>query len=144
MDWTKIFEVKHLNPTQKDERGKVFEYKVDVANAIQQLTFFSRKAGVVCGNHAHMGVDPSKNPEIFILVTGVVDFNFKVLKTDETKTISLNPWDIIIIQPVKDEIIVHTAIVKEDAVWAEPRTTWFDPEHPDTLMASELVKKLQN
>ncbi len=142
MDWSKVFKIVNIKPAHKDHRGQVIKIQVDPDHAIREIVFFERLSGVVCGQHGHRGTDPSKRPEKFVLVCGKVEFTFTT-ETGEEIAVILNPWDMIIIQPMEDVAVVHTVtVLKGPAVWAEARSTLFDPENPDAFSMEELIRAL--
>ena len=48
----------------------------------QQLIIF-RKAGTVSGRHYHKGISPTKDPEIFVLLTGNCTVNWRNINEEE-------------------------------------------------------------
>ncbi len=67
----KISPISILGP---DERGYTAEYYHERLG-LQLIVF--RKAGTVSGRHYHKGTSLSKNPEIFMLLSGTMTLNWR-------------------------------------------------------------------
>lgn len=133
----KPFSVKGLDPAnQETEKGRnTWEFMSNMS----QVTIYSRKAGSWSGGHFHKGKDPSKNPEIFILISGTVVFEFietsgarNFLNVDANK----NP-QLLIIQPN----VLHRMKAITDCKFIECRATPFDRSNPDTFPPEDFPIK---
>jgi dTDP-4-dehydrorhamnose 3,5-epimerase-like enzyme len=82
----------------QDDRGFTAEYHHDRSG--QQLIIF-RKAGTISGRHYHKGLSPTKDPEIFILLTGTCTINWKHINDKELQTVQVSG-------PVKLEFPTYT------------------------------------
>ncbi len=66
-----------------DERGYTAEYYHERLG--QHLILF-RKAGTVSGRHYHKGISLTKNPEIFILLSGECTINWRGVNDNQQHT----------------------------------------------------------
>lgn len=124
-----------LSPANTNtERGrKTFSWSFEKYPGYQ-VVFFYRDKGSIFGEHFHKGEDPSKNPELFLLISGKVDISFTSLDgsvAKETYDAAHTPIEIAI-----DPWIFHTMEALTDCVFAEYRETPFDPAYPDTYLAN--------
>ncbi len=87
-----------LELSGNDDRGFTAEYHHERGG--QQLIIF-RKAGTVSGRHYHKGISPTKDPEIFVLLTGNCTVNWRNINEDEIQSAELTG-------PVKLEIPTYT------------------------------------
>jgi len=88
-----------------------------------ELATYVRKKGSVFGNHYHLGTDPSKDPEKFILLQGAV-------RLEATDIGAPNRDDLDERILAVSEIIIHPYIhhrftALTDVLFMEPRTTFF-------------------
>ncbi|MDD5146030.1 MAG: hypothetical protein PHF44_04280 [Candidatus Pacebacteria bacterium] len=106
-------------------KGPVWEWLFPEGKAAG-VTIFSRKKGMEFGGHYHKGEDPSKNPEILLVVSG----KMKITKKESiyAKGFILGPGEFIIIKPN----VYHYAFALEDVVFVERKLQPFDPQNPDT------------
>lgn len=127
-----IREIPPANPA--NEKGKrTFEIKFRNGH---QITYCLRKAREEVGKHFHKGSDPSKNPEVSILLSGTIHLFLcypNGHKQERVITANLGPT-IIEIEP----LVGHTFICLTDCVFVEYRVTHFDPAHTDCYPLSEL------
>lgn len=89
-----------------DERGYTCEYYHGRLGL--QLIIF-RKAGTVSGRHYHKGISLSKNPEIFILLSGKMTLNWRdVNSTDMQSAHVIGPTKIEIPPYTWHELLMET------------------------------------
>jgi len=105
----------------------------------RQITVYKRLDGEIAGKHFHKGKDLSKNPELFLLVSGIIEFEFVDKKGAHfTEEVSAENGPIeLIIHPW----ILHRATPLTDCVFIEYRKTTFDPDEPDTFDAKHFPVK---
>lgn len=104
-----------------DERGFTAEYTHERGG--QQLIIF-RKAGTISGRHYHKGLSATKNPEIFILLTGTCTVNWKPINEEKVQSAEITG-------PVKLEIptfIWHELVMQTDCSCIELNSV---QEHKD-------------
>lgn len=135
MELVKGVEIHQLKDRSEpgDTRGPVFEWKKFTDKTTVQLTSYARKMGNEFGNHFHKGSDPSKNPELFLLISGearIWGFNKATKERKETK---IGPGTVLVIWPG----VLHGFKALTDVVYVEPRVTEFSKENPDTFPAVE-------
>ncbi len=105
----KISPISILSP---DERGYTAEYYHERLGL--QLIIF-RKAGTVSGRHYHKGISLSKNPEIFILLSGKMTLNWRDVDSTNIQTAH-------VIGPARIEIppyIWHELLMETDCTALE-------------------------
>ncbi|MDD5173080.1 MAG: hypothetical protein PHG59_02975 [Patescibacteria group bacterium] len=126
--------LKQANP--KNSRGRrTWEYKMAKG---QQLSFYQRLKGEKFGNHFHKGEDPSKNPEIIIFTSGIVQIKFTYLSGKEKNVIidaTKAPQKLLLFP-----YVLHANEAKTDCTYVEYRQTWFDKKRPDTFSEKEFLK----
>ncbi|MDP3726343.1 MAG: hypothetical protein Q8R36_04065 [bacterium] len=105
----------------------------------RQITVYRRFAGELAGSHFHKGEDPSKNPEYFLLISGIVEFeSVDVLGNYEQIVLSAHNGPVeLVIQPN----VLHRMRIVADCCFIEDRVTRFNPEKPDTFPPSEFPVK---
>lgn len=118
-------EIKRIVSVGKDRRGHVWEWKFTDGH---QVSIFFRKKGAHFAHHYHTGIDPSKNPERFFLVSGSVRVTWWDSR-DKKYTKKVYAGSEIII-PAR---VPHCFDALEDCTFLEYRTTHFDPKHSDVL-----------
>jgi oxalate decarboxylase/phosphoglucose isomerase-like protein (cupin superfamily) len=111
-------------------------FEMMVPGVVQCTTYF-RTAGEEFGAHFHTGEDPSKNPEIFQLLFGKMEFHAKD-KYGNERTIELDTTDGVPILMFIEPYILHFARAITDVIFIELRKTPFDPIHPDTYPLEEF------
>ncbi|QQG39096.1 MAG: hypothetical protein HYS32_01405 [Candidatus Woesearchaeota archaeon] len=126
-------EIIRLDNASSNTKGPVFEWKNFTNEKIVQITCYQRKKGVIFGNHFHKGIDSSKNPEMFLMVSGEADFSVYNKFSNEKKTIRIKEGDVIIIYPN----VLHKFTAFTDVVYIEPRTTIFDKNDSDCFTPEE-------
>jgi hypothetical protein len=98
--------------TASDDRGYTAEYYHERLG--QQLIIF-RRAGTVSGRHYHKGVSMTKNPEIFIILSGECTLNWHGVNEKQMHTADLKG-------PVRLEIppyTWHELVAKTDCTCLE-------------------------
>lgn len=126
----KGFVVGKLEPVNpNDVRGATFQWKFPPELAMHQLTFYTRKARKKFGQHVHLGKDPSKNPEMLLIISGRMRVTLVGLD-DKTEVVELGVWDYLIIYPG----VKHSMKALTNVTIAEPRRTHFNPAFPDTVL----------
>jgi dTDP-4-dehydrorhamnose 3,5-epimerase-like enzyme len=89
-----------------DNRGFTAEYPHERTG--EQLIIF-RKAGTVSGRHYHKGISATKNPEIFIVLTGKCTVNWRHIEEPEIQTAELEgPVKLVIPALIWHELLMHT------------------------------------
>ncbi len=123
---------------EKTEKGKnTWEWRA--LDNERQITIYHRFAGEWAGSHFHKGEDPSKNPEYFLLISGILELeSIDTLGNYCQIVLSARNGPIeLIIQPN----VLHRMKVVADCRFIEPRVTRFNPDKPDTFPASEFPIK---
>lgn len=120
--WVNVEKVEPVN--LNDQRGPIYEWKFP--DGKQQITIVIRKKGSN-SNHFHKGEDPSKNPERLFIVQGKIKARFISPDGQVTETILERGNIVTVFPPTK-----HSMEALEDAILIESRSTYFDPNHPDT------------
>ncbi len=125
-------EIKKIEPVKPgDPRGNTYQVFQGLSGL--QVSAYTRKAGVSFAGHFHKGDDPSKNPELFFLISGKTELYAKNGKTGEEITVRLEEGDMLTIEPG----IWHEMKALTDVSFVEYRSTVFDPEKPDTYGKEE-------
>ncbi len=121
---------------QGSDRGER-TWKYDLPDG-KQIMLFRRLKGEPFGAHFHKGEDPSKNPEIFLLLEGKIQFSFVSKEGKKAGPIVLDATSgkpqLLRIQPWA----FHFVEALTDVLFIEYRLTPFDPEHPDTFPAKDF------
>jgi len=121
-----------------NERGRTtWEFKMPSG---MQLTTYFRKRGTESGHHFHKGEDPSKNPEFIIIFLGEIIFHSEEVsgKTSQQR-IQVVLGEAPKVIRVEPHLFHHIEYVA-DTLYAEPRSTHFDPQQPDTFDRDEWKK----
>ena len=94
-----------------------------------QVTVYFRKKGENAGGHYHKGTDPSKRPELFLLLSGKVSIHACYpsgeglgLLLDATE----HPVELVI-----PPLVFHTFVAETDITYIEYRVTRFDKNTAD-------------
>jgi hypothetical protein len=121
-----------------NERGKTtWEFKMPSG---MQLTTYFRKRGTESGHHFHKGEDPRKNPEYIIVFLGEIIFHSEDMSgnIDQLRiAVALGEAPKVIkVEPCLFHHIEYVA----DTLYAEPRSTHFNPHLPDTFDRDEWKK----
>jgi hypothetical protein len=101
-----------IETTGPDDRGYTAEYYHERLG-LHQIIF--RKAGTVSGGHYHKGISMTKNPEIFILMSGSCTLKWRNVNEKEEHTA-------IITAPTRLEIppyTIHTVLADTDITCLE-------------------------
>ncbi|MEI8279326.1 MAG: hypothetical protein WCG87_06145 [Bacteroidota bacterium] len=94
----------HIN--NKDERGYTCEFPMERIG--DQLLLF-RKAGTISGRHYHKGKSATKNPEVFIVISGSCTVNWKHIDdTDIQSATVTGPTKLEILPFIWHEVITIT------------------------------------
>lgn len=101
----------------------------------RQISIYFRRKGDPCGNHFHTGSDPSKDPELFLLLQGEV-----ILEAPGIQEKLCDPSTEIIIP----KEIPHKLHILKDTFFIEYRSTPFDKDHPDTYHADTYEAYLRS
>lgn len=128
--------VRKLIPANPDTpRGlRTFEHHFPSAT---QCTTYYRESGEEFGGHFHKGDDPSKDPEIFQLISGVIEFFFTD-KAGGKRTIRVDATDCTPVEVLISPFLLHSARAISDVIYVEFRSTRFDPAHPDIYPPEEF------
>lgn len=128
------YRVTKLNPVNPDnERGKrTWEWD----QPGYRITAFRRKKGEEFGNHFHQGLDPEKNPERILLLSGKIAARFVTRNgteshcildaTDGPVELTIYPWTF------------HAMKALTECHFIEHRVRPFDPTQSDTYLANEF------
>lgn len=101
-----MVQITELDKIGFDERGYTYEYFHERMG--RHLVIF-RKANTLSGNHYHKGNSLNKNPEILLLLSGVITFRYRHLDHSQIETIQISvPSKIEIPAYVWHEIYCHT------------------------------------
>ena len=117
----------------QSEKGKwTFEWRLPND---QQITTYYRDAGTVAGGHYHTGSDPSKDPELFLLIFGRV--KVRAYDTDQNQSIHLldatnGPVELII-----PPFVLHFFEALTRVIYIEYRVTRFNKNAPDVHSVEE-------
>lgn len=121
------FDIDRIYPVDsRDPRGLTYEVKFPDEVNIKQVTVYSRREGVKFGGHFHKSEDLSKNPERILVVSGRIRATFSRDGKEVVKI--LETGDRLTIYP--DTLHLFEAL--ENTILLEFRSTYFDPENPDT------------
>lgn len=132
---TAVFTQKLAPANPNNERGKR-TFELHFPSAVQCTTYF-RHAGEHFGGHFHKGEDPSKKPEIFQLIVGVMTFLF-VDKFGTERLERLDATDGIPVLLNIQPYILHYAHAITDVIYIELRPTPFDPLRQDVCLPEEF------
>ena len=105
-----LCEIKKAEPKSKDEREEIFEFASG-----KNVLILKRKKGTVSGEHYHLGKAKSKNPEIFFLIKGKIEFYAEHVKTKEKQKTIVEENSLIIIPPM----VYHKLKALTDIVFIE-------------------------
>ena len=130
--------IRQIEPVDMhDPKGLTYELFKGIHG--MQVTYCTRNAEKIFGDHYHRGDDPSKNPERVILLSG--SCAFIACNGVETEIHFLNQTPLeIIIQPS----VIHAFLPRENISFIEYRSTVFDPKNNDTFPAENFVEYLKN
>lgn len=132
---TGVYTQKLASANPNNERGKR-TFELHFPGVVQCTTYF-RLAGEDFGGHFHKGEDPSKRPEIFQLIAGVMEFRF-VDKFGSERIDRLDATDgrpvLLNIEPY----ILHYAHAVSDVIYIELRPTPFDSSRSDCYPPEEF------
>ena len=126
----KGYSIDHLDPVNPGDPSKpTRQWQFGFGQGMHQITFYTRRAGCDFGGHVHNGEDPSKNPELLLLVSGEMEVKFLGLD-GETEVVTVKAWDCLTIEPG----VKHWMKALTDVTIVEPRRRHFDQAHPDTVL----------
>jgi oxalate decarboxylase/phosphoglucose isomerase-like protein (cupin superfamily) len=128
--------IQKLNHANEHTSRGMRTFEMSVPSAVQCTTYF-RTAGEEFGAHFHAGEDPSKDPEIFQLLFGKMEFHAKD-KYGSERTLELDATDGVPILMYIEPYILHFARAITDVIFIELRKTPFDSIHPDTYPPEEF------
>ncbi|MDO8563585.1 MAG: hypothetical protein Q7R87_01100 [Nanoarchaeota archaeon] len=129
--------IRQLDPVNlPDRRGAIYEWCK--GDGTRQITICSRNPNIVSGNHYHMGIDPSKNPERVLILSGAVRIvacngleNIDKIVEGEFSEISISP------------LIVHSYIsLDKKLILIEQRKTVYETFNSDTFHAESFLDYL--
>lgn len=122
--------IQKLTPANPaNDRGKR-TFEIRFPSPLVQETIYQRYANEHFGGHFHKGDDPSKNPEVFVLLSGRMEFCFKDKFHNERKEL-LDTSDGVPVMLIITPYIFHSARAINPVIYVEYRETYFDPAHPD-------------
>lgn len=123
-----------LFPHEKrgSETHPAYEWKELPVVPLAQITSIERAQGVVFGNHFHKGEDPSKKPEIFMLLSGTLELLVQNKFAGQEARNIIHAGTGVTIEPH----ILHTFIPLSKVVGIEVRITEYKPKF-DTYSAEE-------
>lgn len=104
-----------------------------------QATDYYRFAGEEFGGHFHKGEDPSKDPELFKLISGKMEFCFYD-KHQGRRVVTIDATDHVPVLLIIKPYLLHYANAITDVIFSEFRVTPFDPAHSDTFPAAEFSR----
>ena len=107
-----------------------------------QVSAFRRLKDEYFANHFHKGDDPSKNPERFLLLDGVLQVEILDIDGNYSKEIletNSDPVELII-QPW----ILHRMKALQECLYVEYRKTIFNPDSPDTYPPEEFLYQFKD
>jgi dTDP-4-dehydrorhamnose 3,5-epimerase-like enzyme len=113
-----------------DVRGGTFELFKGMPG--RQVTLYKRKKGASFANHFHKGIDPSKDPELFFVVSGKVTL-FAKNKHGEEFECTVEDLTFLTI----DKNVYHEFVALTDVVFLEYRCTQFDSDNSDCFSKEE-------
>lgn len=128
--------VRKLTPANPDNSRGMRTFEYHFPSAIQCTTYY-RNAGEEFGGHFHKGDDPSKDPEIFQLISGVMDFFFTD-KAGGERTLCIDATDRTPVLVLISPFLLHYARAVTDVIYIEFRSTHFDPLCSDVCPAEEF------
>ncbi|PIR74169.1 MAG: hypothetical protein COU35_03875 [Candidatus Magasanikbacteria bacterium CG10_big_fil_rev_8_21_14_0_10_47_10] len=121
---------KGVSNSPSDDRGDVFELFRNLPG--KQVTLYTRKQGSTFANHFHTGIDPSKDPELFFLISGQIRLYAKNRKGEDLRQ-DIDPMSYVIIE--KD--VYHEMEALTDVIFIEYRATLFDPAKADSYSEAD-------
>jgi oxalate decarboxylase/phosphoglucose isomerase-like protein (cupin superfamily) len=128
--------VRKLTPANPNNSRGMRTYEYHFSSAIQCTTYY-RNAGEEFGGHFHKGDDPSKDPEIFQLISGVMVF-FLTDKAGGKRTVHIDATDRTPVEVLISPFLLHSARAITDVVYIEFRSTRFDPLYSDIHPVEEF------
>jgi oxalate decarboxylase/phosphoglucose isomerase-like protein (cupin superfamily) len=128
--------IQKLNPANEHTSRGMRTFETIVPEAVQCTTYF-RTAGEEFGAHFHKGDDPSKDPELFQLVFGKMEFHLKD-KYGGERSLEIDATDGVPILMFIQPYILHHARAITDVIFIELRKTYFDPAYTDTYPPEEF------
>ena len=126
--------VKEAKKESRDDKNAVYGW---YGEHVKGTRIFYRKAGESAGQEYHTGLDPSKNPERFFIVSGEIEFEVFDGKSDEKFTVEapaeveIAPW------------IWHATIAVSNVCYLK-HSLLAEPSKKDTFVVSKegFVKML--
>ena len=109
-----------------DERGYTAEYTHERGG--MQLVIF-RKAGTVSGRHYHKGLSKTKDPEIFIVLSGTCTMNWRNINDAEIQSAEVTGPAKMKIPPYTwHELVMHTdcACLELNSIQEHKDDTFYD------------------
>lgn len=101
-------------------------------------TVYFRQQGEVFGGHFHEGIDPSKDPEKFLLLTGTVEVSLEDQEGhNRSFVLAAGSGPVELAIPPR---VLHTLVALVDCWFIENRVTPFNPELPDTYLREDFRK----
>ncbi len=133
-----ISKLPQANPT--NPRGtRTWEWKMPEGT---QVGAYKRIKDEFFANHFHKGDDPSKKPELFLLLSGILQVEFLDVEDNYSREIldaKGGPIELVI-QPW----ILHRMKAIEECIYVEYRKTIFNPKFPDTYPAEEFLYQFKD
>ena len=132
-------EVRTIIPVGIDQKGsKTWEWHLTDGN---QITYYIRnRSDSPSKAHFHKGEDPSKNPERFLLLSGVVFFEF-VNILGHYSSIELTADTDIKSLTIYPNMLHRMTVKTPFCQYIEYRTNYFNPKNPDTYPADQFPNK---
>lgn len=104
-----------------------------------QITVYYRRAGSEAGGHYHEGTDPSKNPELFLLIFGKI--KIRAYDKDQQETMLHLDATEGPVQLVIQPFVLHFFEALTRVIYIEYRVTRFDKNAPDVHSVEEWRAK---
>ncbi|MBU1974456.1 MAG: hypothetical protein KKH52_03620 [Nanoarchaeota archaeon] len=79
-----MIKIEKIKSYHQSEEGESFTVNNEGRPTISIL---KRNKGSISGEHYHIGKTKSKNPEVFVLLSGKIEVYVEDLKTKESKTV---------------------------------------------------------
>ncbi len=123
-------EITDLVPATRNDKGTTLEWRRP-NKAASQITVYQRHNQQNFGGHYHRGQDPSKNPEILLLLAGRLKLTVENLAGDREEIVVEENQQIVIQSNIAHWLEALTGRV----TILEWRLTPFNPQQSDTYPA---------
>ncbi|MBU0460585.1 MAG: hypothetical protein KJ597_05410 [Nanoarchaeota archaeon] len=114
-----MIKIEKIKSYHQSEEGESFTVNNEGRPTISIL---KRNKGSISGEHYHIGKTKSKNPEVFVLLSGKIEVYVEDLKTKESKTVIIEentrfeipPYVYHVVKALTDFIALEFNVNEED------------------------------